>query len=100
MTDSMCGFMSPPGDADEHKSQRTTGLNKLENQKRTGKAKVSLKKKKKTKQEVRTSGHKVWDLGESVSGKETLREKKPKRAIHFSSTVMGNSMDAANMRRK
>ena len=59
MTDSMRGgvglvrFMSPPGDADEHKSQRTTGLNKLENQKITGKAKVFLKKKKKTKEKTK-----------------------------------------------
>lgn len=40
----LVGFMSPLGDADEHKSQRTTGLNKLEDQKRTGKVKDFLKK--------------------------------------------------------
>lgn len=48
--------MSPPGDADELKL-KTTGLNKLENQKRTGKARSLLKKKKtkkKNKVEVRT----------------------------------------------
>ena len=94
MTDPMQGgvgpvdFMSPPGDADEHKSQRTTSLNKLEDQKRTGKVKVFLKKTNKVRTKKQTSRHKVWDLRESGVRKGDSKERKSPNEQGTSAAVL------------